>query len=178
MSTSTKYGWDLTDYGVTGWNGILQSFQVGVDDKLNTYIHGTLGATVDKDEILFMDTDGTYKLAQADAGKVPARGLAIEAGNSGDNVKIRRLGPYAVTGAASAMTLQPGEKLYIDPTTPGLMTHTKPSSFSQAVAFALDTSNVFVWVEDLSPIHYANTSQATSAASGVEDGTLFFQYTP
>jgi len=177
MSTTIKYDWDVTDYGVTGWNGILQSFQAGVDLQLNTYIHGTLGATVDADEVLFLDTDGTYKKGQAAADKCPVQGLAIEAGNNGENVRIRRIGPLTLTGAASAITLSPGEKLYVDPTTPGLITHTKPYAFAQAVGIALDSTSIFVWIEELSPIHFASTAPATTAISA-EDGTLLFIYTP
>jgi len=177
MSTTSKYDWDLTDYETVGWNGILQSFQVGVDQQLNTYIHGTLGATVSQDEILYLATDGTYKKAQAAAGKVPAAGIAIEAGNNGANIRIRRLGPYGPGGAMSAISLggNIGGKVYIDATA-GAWTFTKPAEFSQAIGRVLDASNIFVWVEDLSPIHYGNTNPG-SAATDITDGTLFCVYT-
>jgi hypothetical protein len=177
MSTSTKYDWDLTNYGTVGWNGILQSFQVGVDEQLNTYISGTLGATIDKDEVLYLDSDGTFKKAQAAVSKIPAMGVAIEAGNSGENVRMRRLGPYAPSGAASAMTLITGGKIYVDATTPGMWTQTKPTAFSQAIGRVLDADNVFIWIEDLSPIHFGTAAAASIAASDYPDGTLYFQYT-
>ncbi|MCK4776884.1 MAG: hypothetical protein KAS39_00810 [Actinomycetia bacterium] len=176
MSTSIKYDWDLTDYETVGWNGILQSFQVGVDNQLNTYIRGTLGATVAADEVLYLATDGTYKKAQAAAGILPAAGVAIEAGNNGAVIRIRRLGPYSPSSAMSGISLggNIGEKFYIDATAGG-WTFTKPAEFSQAIGRVLDASNVFVWVEDIQPIHYGTTNPG-SAATDIQDGTLFMQY--
>ena len=176
MSTSPKYAWDYTDYETVGWNGILQSFQAGVDDKLMTYIHGTLGATVSKDEVLYLDSNGTYSKASAAAGLIPAAGMATEAGNNGANVRIRRIGPYPVTGALSgiAFTANIGEKIYVA-TTAGSITFTKPAAFSQAIGRVLADKLVFVWIEDLSPIHYGSTNPG-SAATDVVDGTIFAQY--
>jgi len=177
MSTSPKYDWDYTDYETIGWNGILQSFQAGVDDKLNTYIHGTLGATVSQDEILYLDTAGKYVKAQAAAGKLPAAGVAIEAGNNGANIRIRRLGPYMPAGAMSGLSLggNIGAKFYINSTAGG-WTFTKPAEHSQAIGRVLDASYVFIWIEDQSPI-FSGTTNPGSAATDVPDGTLFVQYT-
>lgn len=179
MTTSNKFDWDLTDYGTVGWNGILQSFQVGVDQELQTVFTGTACSNLSKDQIVYYDgSNGVYGPAKASAGSLPARGIAIASAASGTQVKIRRLGPYAPGGAMSAISLggKAGQKIYIDATTAGAWTLTKQAEHSQAIGMVLDASNIFIWIEDPSPVFYGSTNPG-SAATDIPDGTLFMQYT-
>lgn len=179
MATSNKFDWDLTDYGTVGWNGILQSFQVGVDRELKTLYTGTAGTSgLAQDDIVYMDASGKYRKAAAAAGKLPARGIAIASAISDSQVIIRRMGPYMPGAAMSALSLggKAGQKLYIDATA-GAWTLTKPAEHSQAIGMVMDASTIFIWIEDQSSIFYGGTNPG-SAATDIPDGTLFCVYTP
>ena len=171
MSTTDKYDWDLTDYGTSGWNGIIKSFMQDIDDKLQTYMVGTIGETVAADDILYLKSDGKYWKAQAVAGKIPARGIALEAGSADQQIKIRRIGPYT---AASQATLNAGEKVYVDPSTAGAWTQTKPTAFVQAVGLALSGTELFIWIEDLIDIHYGSADPPTP--TDYPDGTVYLKH--
>lgn len=171
MSTTDKYDWDLTDYGTSGWNGIIKSLTQDLDDKLQTYILGTVGESVVADDILYLKSDGKYWKAKAAAGMVPARGIALEAGSADDEIKIRRIGPYT---PASQATLTIGGKVYVDATTAGAWTQTKPDAFAQAVGMALSATVIFVWIEDLIEIHYGTADPPTP--TDYPDGTIYLKH--
>jgi len=170
MSTTEKYDLDLTDYSLTGWNQILKGSIEELDEHLHTRMMVTLGETVAEGNVLYLYTDGKYYKAQAAVGKIPARCIAIESGNADDEIRAARIGPLQVTG----WTWTIGSKVYVDPTTAGSLTHTKPTAFSQAVGMAIATDTIFVWMEDLSELHYGTSSPPD--ATNYPDGTVYLQY--
>ena len=169
MSQTNKYDMDLTDYGTVGWNALLKGSIEDVDAFLHSRIAGSCGATLAEGDLVYLDTNGKYSLAQAAAGKVPCRGIALEAGNPDDNVRIQRLGPWVAF--SSGMT--PGAKLYVSATA-GVFTQTKPSAFAQAIGEARNATDIFVWIEDLLPIHYGTGDPPTP--TGYPDGTVYFKH--
>lgn len=171
MSTTNKYAMDLTDYGTVGWNALLKGDIEDVDDFLHTRIAGSCGATLEAGDIVYLDSSGKYSLSAAEAGKVPAIGFALAGGNADDDVLIARLGPWV--GFSSGMTV--GAKLYVCAGTPGQFKETKPAAFAQSVAKVLNATDIFIWVEDLDPVHYGTGDAPTP--TGYPEGTLYFKYT-
>lgn len=168
MSTTDKYDMDLTDYGTTGWNAILKGDIEKLDDFLHSRILGTLGETVAAYEPVYLKSDGKYWKAQSAAGKLPCAGLAIEAGNADDQIRIIRLGP--ITNGSWSWTVP--DKVYISNTAGGL-TQNRPSAFAQAIGRPLTTTSLFVWVEDMIPVHYGQGSPPTP--TDYEEGIVYFQ---
>lgn len=170
MATTPKYDLDLTDYGTVGWNVILQGSIEDLDDFLNTRIAGSCGATINVNDVVYLDASGKYSPAQGVAGKMPAAGIALNAGNADDDILVQRIGPAAAF--SSGMT--PGEKMYVSAGTEGSFTQTKPGAFSQAIGRALSATALFVWVEDVIPIHYGTGDPPTP--TGYPDGTIYFKH--
>ena len=176
MTQTAKYDMDLTDYGTVGWNALLKGSIEDIDGFLHTRIAGSCGATIAKRDIVYLDSAGKYSPAQAIVGKIPAVGVALNAGNADDDLLVQRLGPY-VGFAATGITLSPGTDLYVSAGTEGAYTTTRPTAFAQSIGKALNGNDIFMWVGELSPIHFG-TAAITSAATGYPDGTVYFQYTP
>lgn len=170
-TTTDKYDMDLTDYGTTGWNAILKGDIEKIDDFLHTRKLVTFGESVSAYQPVYLASDGKYDRAQAAAGLVPCRGIAIEAGGDGDEKRIARLGPLT-NGAWSWSTV--GGRIYVSGTL-GQLTQTKPTAFAQCVGLALAATTMFVWIEDLDPIHYGTGAAPTP--TGYPDGTIYVQYT-
>lgn len=171
MSTTEKYDLDLTDYGLTGWNAILKGSIEELDEHLHTRIMATIGETVAIGEVVYLKSDGKYWLAQAGATTLPARGIVLEVGNADDEIRIQRVGPLEVSGWSWSI----GVKVYVDPTTPGALTQTQPTAFAQAVGIAIATNQIFLWFEDVNPIHYGTADPSTP--TNYPDGTLYIKYT-
>ncbi|MHC4644030.1 MAG: hypothetical protein ACYTBJ_00915 [Planctomycetota bacterium] len=169
MSQTNKYDFDLTDYGTVGWNALLKGSIEDVDAFLHSRIAGSAGTGLSLGNLVYLDSNGKYSLAEAAAGKVPCAGIALEAGAKDANVRIVRLGPWVAF--SSGMT--PGAKLYVSATA-GVFTQTKPSAFSQAVGRALNATDIFVWIEDVIPIHYGTGDPPTP--TGYPDGTVYFKH--
>jgi len=165
--TTPKYDFDTTDYGTTGWDLILQGLAEDTDNFLHTRILATLGESISAYQPVYQDTDGKYYLAQAVAGKVPCRGIAIEAGNADDEIRIVRMGPLITTE-----TFTVGAEIYVG--SDGSLSEVRPRAFAQRIAKAYTENNLFVWVQELSPIHYGTTSPPTP--TNYLDGTIYFQY--
>ena len=165
--TTPKYDLDLTDYGTTGWDLIFQGLAEDVDNFLHTRILATLGESISAYQPVYQDTDGKYYLSQAVAGKVPCKGIAIESGNADDTIRIARLGPLITTE-----TFTVGAEIYVG--SDGSLSEVRPRAFAQRIAKAYTANNIFVWVQELSPIHFGTTSPPTP--TNYLDGTIYFQY--
>ena len=173
MADTEKYDFDLTDYGTTGWNGILKGSIEDVDSHLHTRFLATLGETVAIGDALYLKSDGKYWKAKAAAAMLPCDGFALEAGNADDEIRAQRIGP--MDKPASAATLTIGDKVYLDGTTAGAITQTKPTAFSQALGRAIAADEIFVWVEDVIPIHFGTADPPTP--TDYPDGTIYIKYT-
>jgi hypothetical protein len=171
MSQTSKYDLDLTDYSVTGWNGILKSGMEEIDIYLQTRILATLGETVAVGDALYLKSDGKYWKSKAVATQQPTVGLAIEVGNADDEIRIQRVGPMTNGGWSWGGGV--GGKLYVSDATDGLIVETRPLAFAQRVGFVLSATSIFIMVEEPSPIHFGYTVPPTP--TGYEDGILYAQ---
>jgi len=170
--TTTKYDMDTVDLSLTGWNQILKGSIEELDDFLQTRILATLGETVAKGEVVYLKSDGKYWKGKAVAAQQPSRGVAIEAGNADDVIRIQRMGPLTVSGWA--WTGSSGAPLFVSDSTDGALTETRPYAFAQKIGFILSATSAFLLVREPSPIHYGYTS-APSPPTGYPDGTLYVQ---
>lgn len=79
---------------------------------------GLAGATITAGQAVYRDTDGTYKLADADGASATirtARGIALNGASSGQPLKIQKQGNITL-GA----TLTPGVTYYLSNTAGGI----------------------------------------------------------
>jgi hypothetical protein len=171
MTQTPKYDLDLTDYSVTGWNGILKGSIEDIDDHVHSRLLVTLGETVAKGEALYLKSDGKYWKAKAVATQSPTKGVAIEAGNADDEIRIQRVGLITVTGWSWSGGV--GTKLYLSGGTDGALTETRPLKFAQQVGYVISATSAFLFVEEPSPIHFGY--EASPATAGWPDGILYAQ---
>lgn len=171
MTQTAKYDLDLTDYSVTGWNGILKSGMEELDGYLHTRILATLGETVAAYESVYLKSDGKYWKSKAAATQQPTIGLAIEAGNADDEIRIQRVGP--ITNVGWSWSGGVGGKIYVSDATDGALVETRPLAFAQRIGFVLSATSIFLMVEEPSPIHFGYTVNPTP--TGYEDGILYAQ---
>jgi hypothetical protein len=132
----------------------------------------TLGETVAIGDALYLKSDGKYWKAKAVASQQPARGIAIEAGNADDEIRIQRVGPIVVTGWS--WTGDVGDKLFLSDSTSGALTETRPMEFAQTLGFILSATSAFLLFREPSPIHFGYTA-APSPPTGYPDGTVYIQ---
>lgn len=170
--TTAKYDLDLVELSLTGWNQILKGSIEDIDNFMQTRILATLGETVAKGEVVYLKSDGKYWKAKAAVGLVPARGMAIEAGNADDEIRIQRIGPITVSGWS--LTGSPGDKVFVDDITAGAITEDRPFEFAQTVGYVLSSTSVYLLFREPSPIHYGYTT-APSSPTGYPDGTVYFK---
>lgn len=171
MSTSEKYDLDLTDYGTTGWNQLLKNAVEGFDLHLHTRILVTLGETVVIGQALYLKSDGKFWKGKAAAGMLPVMGIALAAGNADDQIVIQRIGPCTV--ATWAFTGSKGDKVFLDPSTAGALTETRPAGFAQLIGYVQDTDQLMLWVSEPSPIHFGTAPAPTP--TDYTDGIVYFQ---
>jgi hypothetical protein len=171
MSTSEKYDLDLTDYGTTGWNQLLKNAVEGLDLHLHTRIKVTLGETVAIGDALYPKSDGKFWKAKAMAAMLPCMGVALAAGNADDSVVIQRIGPCTV--GTWSFGGDPGDKVFLDPDTAGALTETRPTGFAQLIGYVVSATQLMLWVEEPSPIHYG--VGAAPSPTNYTDGIVYFQ---
>lgn len=115
------YGLSTPVQGGSGWNSDFNNDLDTIDSNLHTKLEVTLGETVVAYQPLYKSTaNGKWYKAQAIKGKMPARALALEAGDADDEILAQRIGP--VTNASWNWTK--GKPVYLSDVTAGLLTHT------------------------------------------------------
>ena len=169
--TTEKYDLDLVELSLTGWNQILKGSIEDIDNFMQTRILATLGETAAKGEVVYLKSDGKYWKGKAVVGQQPSRGMAIEGGNADEEIRIQRIGPITVTGWS--FTGDPGDKLYVDPTTDGAITETRPFEFAQTIGYILSSDSAYLLFREPSPIHYGYAAAPTP--TGYPDGTIYVQ---
>jgi hypothetical protein len=139
-----KYDLHTVDYSVQGWDAIMTTDMEKIDDMIPTRILGTLGETVTAYQALYLKAaDSKWWKAQADGAKQPCLGLAIEGGSADDEIRIHRMGEITNAGWSWATI---GAPIYLDASTAGAMTQTKPSANIQIVGYALSATKMLTLI--------------------------------
>ena len=116
-----------------------------LDDNINDRILGTAGETTTAYEAVYYKSDGKYWLAQADGDLQPCRGLAVEGAAAEAEFRVQRVGTIANVGWSWTV----GATIYLDPSTPGALTETKPvSEFRQKIGWAISATTLFINIKD------------------------------
>lgn len=137
--TTDKYDLHTIDYSVQGWDSILATDMEKLDAVIPSRILATLGETVAKGEALYLKAaDNKWYKAQADGTKQPSHGVACEGGVLDEVVRLQILGEIVVS-TWSWPNLDP---VYLDPTTPGALTQTKPPSHVQLLGYPLSATKI------------------------------------
>lgn len=80
--------------------------------------HGLAGATITAGQVVYRDTDGTYKLADCNGGTATIRtprGIALNGAAAGQHLEIQKSGEITIGG-----TLTPGVSYYLSGTAGGV----------------------------------------------------------
>jgi hypothetical protein len=170
--TTDKYDLDLVELSLPNWNEILKGSIEDLDSFLQTRILVTLGETVALGEALYPKSDGKWWKAKAVAVQLPAKGLAIEAGNADDEIRVQRIGEITVPGWSWAG--DPGDPIFLDGSTNGALTESRPLAFAQNLGHILSSTSIFITINEPSPIHFGYTA-APDPPTGYQDGIAYFQ---
>ena len=142
--TTSRYDLHTIDYSVQGWDSILATDMEKLDDIIPTRSIVTLGETVAAYDALYLKAaDSKWYKAQADGTKQPSLGLACESGALDDEIRLHRVGEITNTSWAWATI---GAPIYLDPTTAGALTQTRPASNIQLVGYALSATKMLVLI--------------------------------
>ncbi|WP_035241142.1 hypothetical protein [Desulfobacter vibrioformis] len=142
MSMTDKYDFETYAYSVTDKSGIATANIEKLDSYINSRMLGTYGETIDRYEALYLKSDGKYWLAQQ--GTTGACiGLAVDDGVADDSARVQRVG--SITNTGWAWTGDPGDPVYVDPSTPGAITETQPSG-AEPIGFLLSATSIFLCV--------------------------------
>lgn len=140
-----KYDLHTIDYSVQGWDAILATDMEQLDDVIPARVLGTLGETVASYQAVYLKaSDSKWHLAKADGVLQGFVGIALEAGDEDDPIRIVKLGEIVNAAWAWANIGQP---VYLSPSTAGALTQTKPAGNVQIVAYALTATTLLVTTE-------------------------------
>ena len=160
MTVTDKYELEEVSYGTVGWNGILTSNMQRIDDNLHTFILITLGETVAISEALYLAEDGKWYKAKGDVQRQPSWGLAVDAGNINDQIRMQRVGPFA----DGSWTWTVGRPIWLSPTTPGGLTQSEPVANAQFMGMAYSTT-IILLAPDIRPELLGTTTTTTTTSS-------------
>jgi len=166
--TTNKYGLHTIEYSVQGWDTIMNSDMVKLDEVIHTNLTVTLGETVAQYEAVGLFKGETkYKLAKSDTRLLPALGLALVAGVDADEINIQRVGP--ITNAA--WSWDPGKPVFLSPSVAGGLTQA-PSGSQQLVGMA-HSANVLILsgVYDYSALPTTTTSSTSTTTTTTSTST-------
>lgn len=136
-----KYEFEDIDYGVVGWDGLLQTFIDKVELHLHSRRLGTLAVSVSAYEMGYINGDGKWAKAQAIGDhKQPSLGMFLEAGIADDQVRIQRRGP--VTNIAWNWTM--GTPVYLSNSVAGGLTQTLPHKNIQVIGYPTSATTLFL----------------------------------
>ncbi|MFA5753980.1 MAG: hypothetical protein WC905_01285 [Patescibacteria group bacterium] len=130
------------DYSAQGWDAILAADMAILDAVIPTRILGTLGETVAAYTPLYLKaSDSKWYKAKADGSLGPCHGLAVEGGDADDEIRIHRMGKITNSSWTWSLLNKP---VYLDPSTAGTLTQTRPSDYIQIVGFAISATEILV----------------------------------
>jgi hypothetical protein len=160
-----KYDLHTIYYSVQGWDAIMATDMEKIDAMIPTRILGTLGETITVYQALYLKAaDSKWYKARADGILQPCHGLAVEGGIAGGEIRIHRMGEIINTGWAWATI---GGPIYLDPSTPGALTQTRPSINIQLIGYALSAIKMIVMVANvlsLGVVQPTPTAKTTAVA--------------
>lgn len=173
MGFSVKYSLEgITSYSVTGWNGVLSTNIQKIDHFLNTYVEVILAETIAKYDAIALNREGRGIKAQADGVKQPSLGLAIEAGDAEDTVRVKRCGPITNTDWAWSAV---GKPIYLSDGVAGGLTQFWPLIDQQIIGtvLALDTIflDIFYDIAKSTRVMATTTTSTTSSSSSTSVST-------
>jgi len=169
MSITDKYELETIGYGTTGWNALLTTLIEKIEEFLPTRILGTLTEAGTAYTAVYQD-GSDYSLALADGTQYPAVGLLVEDGDAEDTVRIHVMGP--IENEAWAFTPGP---VYLDGSTPGVLTQVKPATYAQFIGFAVSATLLLVCPQ--MNVAVPEMPAATAANDFVVAGTDPFNWT-
>lgn len=105
---------------------------------------GLAGATITAGQVVYRDTDGTYKLADADGASATirtARGIALNGASSGQPLRIQKQGNITI-GA----TLTAGTTYYLSNTAGGIcpLADVGTGEYYHIIGIATSTTNLLM----------------------------------
>jgi len=140
-----KYNLQTIEYSSQGWDSIFGTDIEAIDEHIPTRILATLGETVAAYKAgYFKASDSKWYKAQADGAKQPCHGIFIEGGDADEIVRIHRMGEITNAGWAWASL---GAPIYLDPSTAGELTQTKPAIPNpQIIGYALSATKMLALI--------------------------------
>lgn len=142
--TTELYDLPITEWSVQGWDSIMATAMEILDAVIPTRIKITLGESVSAYHALYQKAaDSKWYKAQADGTKQPCQGLAVESGSAEGLIRLVRMGK--VTNASWAWGTI-GGPIYLDPSTAGALTQTKPALNIQIIGYALSATSMIVLI--------------------------------
>lgn len=144
--TTAKCDLHTIEYSVQGWDTIMNADMEKIDALMPTRMIGVLGETVAAYKALFHSEDtGKWELAKADGTLQPCLALAVEGGDLDDEVRLHRVGE--IENEAWAWT--PGLPVFLDGTTAGELTQTRPAAYTQLIGFATEPTVIYFFPQIL-----------------------------
>ena len=143
MSTTTVFDWVTPAQGGVGWDVDIDAILEEIDERFANaaaFNHTSGEAVAQYQVVYYKFSDGKLWLADGD-DEAKLGLLAIADEGKGSGVTLRATAHGRVTNVAWTWTA--GDELYVDPTTPGSLTATRPSSESPIVAMALSSTEIF-----------------------------------
>jgi len=125
--TTDKHELDDLSISVQGWDTIMDANMEIIDDGIENLLILEAGEAVDAYEVVMIASDGDLELAQANGTLQPVFGIMIE------DVALAAEGRVKVRGEItnSGWTWSGiGNYIYLDPSTPGALTETRPAIIS------------------------------------------------
>jgi len=158
-----KYDMDTLVYGTTGWNALVSAAIETLDDVIHTYILTTWGEVVSAGEVVYQQLNTKWYLAQADNMHMPVQGFVVADGILDGSGKIQSVGLMTVAG----WSLTPGKGVWLDPSTRGAITQTKPGSNAQFLGMAHSTTsiNIQIQIGDDFTMPVSTTTTTTSSTT-------------
>ncbi len=143
MSTTTVFEWITPGQGGVGWDVDMDALLANIDLRLANAIafDQEAGEDIDQYEVAYYKfSDGKLWLADGDdETKLGILAIADETKLAAATLRATTHG--RVTNASWTWTA--GDELYVDPSTPGALMATRPSSESSVVAMALSSTEIF-----------------------------------
>ena len=133
--TNLTYVFDQGISAITDWTEITSTLWQSLLVNGNILSQATAGATITAGQIVYLDTTGQWKLADADAESTstPLLGIAITSANSGQRMGVLLSGTISTSYHDQVATpATAGLPLYIS-TTAGNVTQTQPTGTGDVV---------------------------------------------